>query len=185
MNAQTALGARIALVLLTLALMPRGALGDSVAEPTMASRGVISWTSLPFDHAIRVARGSGRRKIAVFADPNCDYCQKFEAELAKIDDIAVYLFLYPVVRSQSRHQVKAIWCSKDPAKAWHDLLFRRIGPVQGAPCKDPVDKIITFAKGLGIDATPTWFLENGDRHAGLKSHAELLRLMEAASPSRR
>lgn len=135
---------------------------------------------MPLQCAIVTKRGSGRRKIAVLADPNCDYCLKFEQELSKIDNITEYVLLYPVVHVQSVRQVKAIWCSKDHAKAWEDFMIRRTEPANVPPCSDPIDKIVAFGNRLGVDATPTWFLENGERHSGVKRHGELRQLLDRA-----
>ncbi len=145
----------------------------------------VQWNALPLQHAITTKRGTGRRKIAVLADPNCDYCQKFEAELLKLDDITIYVLPYPVVRSQSKRQVKSIWCSKDRAKAWADFMFRRIEPPDAGPCNDPVDEIVAFGRRRGIDATPTWFLENGEQYSGMKRNEELRQLLDRASPAAR
>ena len=38
----------------------------------------VKWDSLPFDNAIKVVRGDGKRKMAVFSDPDCPYCKKAE-----------------------------------------------------------------------------------------------------------
>ena len=146
--------------------------------------GAVRWDSLPLQYAIVTERGTGRRKIAVLSDPNCDYCQTFEAELSKLDDITVYVLPYPVIRAQSVRQVKAIWCSKDRAKAWEDFMFRRIEPPSAPACDDPIDKIVAFGRTHGIDGTPTWFLENGERHSGVKRHDELRRLLDRASPDK-
>ena len=34
-------------------------------------------------------KGLGRRKLVVFADPNCGYCKRFERELQSLDDISI------------------------------------------------------------------------------------------------
>lgn len=151
-----------------------------VATPSKGA-GAVRWDSLPLQYAIVTVRGTGRRKIAVLADPNCDYCQKFEEELSKLDDITVYVLPYPVVRPQSVRQVKAIWCSRDRAKAWEDFLLRRIEPPSTSPCNDPIDKIVAFGRAHAVDATPTWFLENGERYSGMRRHEELRRLLDRAS----
>ena len=41
----------------------------------------IKWDTLPLDHAIKIVRGNGSRKIAIFEDPNCGYCKRFERDL--------------------------------------------------------------------------------------------------------
>jgi thiol:disulfide interchange protein DsbC len=56
----------------------------------------IKWDSLPLNNALKTVKGNGERKLAVFSDVDCPYCRKFEAELAKVDNITVYTFLYPI-----------------------------------------------------------------------------------------
>ena len=176
---------------LAAALVASAGLADAAepaakgADPSKGKQTAIRWDSLPLEHAIVTKRGTGRRKIAVLADPNCDYCKALEEELAKVDDITVYVLPYPVVRAQSVRQVKAIWCSRDRAKAWENFLLRRIDPPAVPPCNDPIDKIVAFGARHGVDATPTWFLENGERYSGLKRAGELSRLLDGASPARR
>ena len=49
----------------------------------------IKFDDLPLDLAFKKVKGKGTRKLAYFGDPNCDYCKKFEQDLAKIDDVNV------------------------------------------------------------------------------------------------
>lgn len=145
----------------------------------------IKWNSLPFDSAITTIRGNGRRKIAVFSDPNCPFCKSFEKDLAKLDDITVHIFLYPVIKPQSVVQTKSVWCSKDRAKAWNDLMLRNIEPSAKPDCETPVERLVELGRKLGANSTPTWFLENGDRFNGALPLADVKKLLDAASPVKR
>ena len=51
---------------------------------------------LPLQDAIKTVRGDGSRKLAVFSDPDCPYCKGLEGELAKLDNVTLYTFLYPL-----------------------------------------------------------------------------------------
>lgn len=157
------------------------------SEPTIAAQqgGRVDWKSLPLQWAIPIKRGTGHRKIAVFADQNCDYCKAFEETLAQVDDITIYLFLYPVVRTQSGRQAKAVWCSKDRAQAWTELIIHRKEPVASPDCPNPIESILSWGAQQNILATPTWFLEKGTRHSGLISASELRALLDRASPPRK
>ncbi len=141
----------------------------------------IEWGSLPFDRAITMKRGSGRREVAIFSDPNCPYCERFERDLARLDDITVHIFIYPVVRPDSVRQVKAVWCSQDRVKAWNDLMFRRIEPQAKPDCATPVDELLALGRRLGANVTPTWFLRNGQRSTGAMGMAEFVPLLDAAT----
>ena len=57
----------------------------------------IDFSSLPLKDAIVWKTGTGKRKMVVFADPNCGYCKRFERDLANVKDVTVYTFLYPIL----------------------------------------------------------------------------------------
>ena len=159
--------------------------GRNLTEERLQKLSAIKWESLPFGEAITTIRGSGRRKIAVFSDPNCPYCKSFEKDLAKLDDITVHVFLYPVISPASVSQTKSVWCSKDRAKAWNDLMLRDIQPTAKPDCDTPVEKLVALGRKLGTNSTPTWFLENGQRHSGALPLNEVRRLLDEASPPQR
>jgi thiol:disulfide interchange protein DsbC len=41
----------------------------------------IPFDSLPLKYAFTQVKGNGKRKLVVFADPNCGYCKRFERDL--------------------------------------------------------------------------------------------------------
>lgn len=126
----------------------------------------VEWGSLPLQWAIRTQRGDGRRKVALFSDPHCPYCRKFEEDLAKLDDITVYVLPYAVLGPRSTRHAQAVWCSKDRAKAWSDLVQRRIEPQASPDCDNPIARLADFGRRIGARATPTWFVESGERYQG-------------------
>lgn len=159
--------------------------GRNITEERKRKLSAIRWDSLPFEWAVTSKRGDGRRKIAIFSDPNCPFCKRFEKDLAKLDDITIHIFLYPVIKQQSVTLTRSVWCSKDRAKAWDDLMLRDIQPAAAPDCETPIQQIVELGRKLGAKSTPTWFLENGDRHQGANPLAEVTRLLDAASPAKR
>jgi len=162
-----------------------GKSGRNLTQQRLQKLSAIKWESLPFGDAITTTRDTGRRKIAVFSDPNCPYCKRFEKDLAKLDDVTVHIFLYPVISPASVAQTKSVWCSKDRAKAWNDLMLRDIEPAAKPDCDTPVEKLVALGRKLGAASTPTWFLENGQRHSGALPLNEVRRLLDEASPPKR
>ena len=158
--------------------------GQNLTEERMRRLNAVEWTSLPFEWAVTTTRGTGRRKIAVFSDPNCPYCKRFEKDLARLDDITVHIFLYPVIKPESVTQTKSVWCSKDRAKAWNDLMLRDIQPA-AAGCDTPVEKLVELGRRLGANSTPTWFLENGERYSGAMPLEHVRALLDAAAAKKR
>jgi len=124
-----------------------------------------TWKSLPFQWAITQKHGDGRSKVAVFSDPRCPYCRRFEADLARIGNVTVHVFPLAVLGPDSVRLAKGVWCAPDRAKAWEDVLHRRIAPPL-AECENPVDALRDYAQRNGVRVTPTWFLENGERYVG-------------------
>lgn len=147
--------------------------------------GAIKWASLPFDDAISIVRGNGRRKIAVFSDPNCPYCKRFEKDLARLGDSTVHVFLYPVIKPESLVQTKAVWCAADRAQAWRDLMLRDLQPTAKPDCATPVEKLVALGHRLGANSTPTWFVETGERYSGALALDDLRKILDEASPPKR
>ena len=135
--------------------------------------------SLPLQDAVKIQRGSGRRVLVMFSDPYCPACQKFEKELAKVGDITIYVFMYPVIHPELASQSKAIWCSPDRAKAWLDLALRGKRPTTDADCANPIERNLILGHRLGVNSTPTLFLADGERVQGGLSSAHLAATLDA------
>jgi thiol:disulfide interchange protein DsbC len=63
-------------------------------------------------------------------------------------------------------------------------MFRRVEPQAGPDCDNPIDKLAQFGRSIGANATPTWFLESGDRYSGAVPLDEARRLLDQASPTK-
>jgi len=159
--------------------------GRNFTEERQRKLAAIKWNSLPWQWAITSKRGTGRRKLAIFSDPNCPYCKRFEEDLAKLDDVTVHIFPYAVIKPESVRQAKAVWCSSDRVKAWNDLMFGRIEPRARTDCDNPIEKMIELGRQLGAKSTPTWFLENGERYSGAMPLEQVRALLDATSPPNR
>ena len=125
----------------------------------------LKWENLPLESAFKTVRGNGKRMLAIFSDPNCPYCKRFEKDLAKVDDITIYTFLYPVLGPNSVEKSKAIWCSADKSKAWNDLMLNGTAPA-AAQCSTPIEKNLAFGRKYRVDGTPTLVFANGERVPG-------------------
>lgn len=158
-----------------------GKSGRNLTEERLRKLNAIDWNALPIADAISTTRGNGRRKIAVFSDPNCPYCKRFEKDLARLDDITVHIFLYPVIRPESIPLTKSVWCSANREKAWNDLMLRDIQPKAPPNCETPVERLVALGRKLGANSTPTWFVETGERFSGAMPLEEVRRLLDAAS----
>ena len=152
----------------------------NLTEERLQKLTAIKFEDLPFSQAFKVVRGNGRRQLAIFEDPNCGYCKRFEQDLAKLDDVTVHVFLYPILSQNSVDKSKAVWCSSDRAKAWSDLMLGSGSPSMSRGCDNPVDKNIELGRRMRIDGTPTTFLANGQRIVGARFNDIKLALEESA-----
>jgi thiol:disulfide interchange protein DsbC len=122
---------------------------------------------LPFANAVKVVKGNGSRKIAVFSDPNCPYCKQLETTLKSVDNITVYTFLYPVLSPDSAVKSKSIWCSTDRAKAWESWMQDHQAPTAAGTCDTAaIEKNLALGRSMNVDGTPTVFLADGRRLPG-------------------
>lgn len=158
-----------------------------LTEERMRKLTTINMDTLPYDLAVKVRRGNGKRTLVVFSDPHCPACKKFEKELAVIDDITIHYFMYPVIRPELADQSRAVWCAPDRSKAWLDLAQRGKAITGGPKCDAaPIEKVLELGTKLGVRATPTMFLATGERLRGGTSAAELKTLLdEAANPKKK
>ncbi len=140
----------------------------------------IKFDQLPLDLAFRVVKGNGKRKFAYFADPNCSYCKRLDQELTKVTDVTVYLFLYPILSPDSVEKSKAIWCSKDRAKAYDEWMLQGKAPANSGRCDTPIEKIVAFGRQKGINGTPTLFFADGQRVTGAIPADQLQKLLDGA-----
>ncbi len=137
----------------------------------------VAFDSLPTKDAFTIVRGNGKRKIAVFEDPNSGYCKRFERDLQKIDNITVYLFLYPILSADSMEKAKNIWCGKDKAKTWQDWMVKGQSPTSLTCESQALLRNLEYGKKHKINGTPTILLADGTRVPGAIEARELEKLL--------
>ncbi len=125
----------------------------------------IDWKKLPLQDAVKMVRGNGKRQIAVFSDPNCPYCKQLETELSKLNDVTIYTFIYPI-KTQSIAVSKQVFCEKDPALAWSNLIAKGIQPSSKKTCANPIERNLSLGKSLGLNGTPAIIFSNGFKVMG-------------------
>ena len=128
----------------------------------------VNFLILPFDKAIKVVRGNGERKVAVFSDVDCPFCKKLEKEgLSELDNITIYTFLFPLaIHPKAEIRSKKIWCAEDKEKAWNDYMLKNIMANNKGNCKTPIEDILVLGRDLGISSTPTIIFSSGKKIPG-------------------
>ncbi len=139
----------------------------------------IAFESLPIRDAITIVRGNGKRKLAVFQDPNCGYCKRFERDLQKVSDVTIYMFLIPILGPSSTEQARNVWCARDKAQAWTDpMVSDKPAAAAGADCdSSALNRNLEFARKMRITGTPTLVFGNGNRVPGAIAAAQVDKLL--------
>ncbi len=154
---------------------------ENVTELRQREINRVDFDKLPLDNAFKIVRGDGSRKVAMFADPNCGYCKRFERDLLGIDNVTVYVFLYPILAADSVEKSKAVWCSADRGKLWVDHMVRD-QPIAGdTQCATPIEKNLAFGRDKKVQGTPTIFFQDGDRVPGAMPIADFEKKLVAAA----
>ncbi|WP_310342637.1 DsbC family protein [Pelomonas aquatica] len=146
----------------------------------------VDFAALPFKDALVWKNGSGKRRIAVFADPNCGYCKRFEASLQELKDVTVYTFLIPILGGDSPEKTRAIWCAKDRTGAWLGWMLKSEQPPKApAACDDAaIERNLALSRRIHVNGTPAILLEDGNRIPGAVGPAELEKRLQAlAAPA--
>lgn len=146
---------------------------NNITEQRMQVLTAIDTKQLPLKQAIKHVKGDGSRVLYVFSDPDCPYCQKLDVELAKLNNVTIYLFMFPLTQlhPQAAQISRQVWCSKDQYKAWTDYTLNQIKPTAKETCSNPIQDNIKLAEKLEINGTPTIFLKDGRRVSRMSAEA--------------
>jgi thiol:disulfide interchange protein DsbC len=146
---------------------------EDVAQARRDDLAKIDYKTLPLDQAFKIVNGDGSRQFAVFSDPNCPYCKKFEKDLIGMKNVTIYTFLYPILSrdpaspADSYERARNIWCAKDRKPVWDALMLDgKAPPVAAASCKHPLQQNLALGQKLGVSGTPTIFFVDGRRLPG-------------------
>ena len=159
----------------------------NLTEKRIEKLNAIDFDKLPFKDAMVIKQGSGARKMAVFVDPNCGYCKRFERDLLNVKDVTIYTFLYPVLGPDSNDKSRSIWCSKDAMKTWRAWMIDGVTPpkMMGACDTSAIERNTAFGRKYRVNGTPAVLFEDGKRVPGAMPTAEVeKRLAEAARPAK-
>lgn len=154
----------------------------NLTEARVEKLSEVAFDKLPMADAFKIVRGNGKRRLAVFEDPNCGYCKHFERDLKNINNVTVYLFLYPVLGPDSTVKSRTIWCSKDKAKTWTDWMTAEVKPEGAGNCDTAaLERNIAFGRKYNITGTPTLIFSDGTRAPGAIPAEQVEKMLAAAN----
>ncbi len=143
----------------------------------------IDFDSLPLKDAIAIKQGNGTRRLAVFGDPNCGYCKRIERDLAKLQDVTIYTFLYPILGPDSAAKSKDIWCAADSGKVWRAWMVDGSAPPRSMGKCDTaaLERNVALGKKHRVQGTPALVFEDGTRVPGAVPLEQLEKTLTAAA----
>jgi thiol:disulfide interchange protein DsbC len=145
----------------------------NLTEERVDKLNAISFDALPLKDAFTIVRGTGKRKLAVFEDPNCGYCKRFERDLQKVDNVTIHMFLYPILSADSNEKSKNIWCAKDRVKAWQDWMVRDKAAATASCDISAIERNVEIGRKHKITGTPTLIFADGTRVPGAITAAQV------------
>ncbi len=142
----------------------------------------IAFKDLPLKDSFTIVRGNGKRKMAVFEDPNCGYCKRFERDLTKVDNVTVHVFLYPILSADSNEKSRNIWCAKDKGAAFLDWMTKDVVPKTAQCDATAVARNVELGKKARITGTPTIIFADGSRVPGAIGADRIEKFLTEAKP---
>ena len=156
---------------------------SNLTEARIEKLSAVDFSDLPLKDSIVIKQGSGARKMAVFVDPNCGYCKRFERDLVAIKDVTIYTFLLPILGPDSTAKSRDIFCAKDPVKTWRAWMIDGVTPPKVMEKCDTaaIDRTLEFGRKIRVNGTPAVIFEDGTRKPGAIPGAMVEQLLVAAS----
>ncbi len=119
--------------------------------------------------------------VTVFTDLDCGYCHKLHEKISEYTDLGIeirYLsFPRAGLKSQSYTEAVKIWCAKDKAAAYTQAINSKTYPE--ATCENnPVAMEFELGQQMGVNGTPTMFLDNGAKIGGLVDPESLAKIIK-------
>ena len=115
--------------------------------------------------------------VHVFTDVDCPYCAKLHSNMQGMNalGITVKYLAAPIeqLHPNAQSAMEKIWCAEDTAIAMHNYKTNRYLP-NSRDCINPVEEQLAISKQLGVNGTPSIFLENGSNIPGYQEPNELL-----------
>ena len=156
----------------------------NLTEDRLNKLTAVDFNSLPLKDAFTIVHGKGERQLAVFEDPNCGYCKRFEKDMQKLDNVTMHIFLYPILSPDSAEKSRNIWCAKDKVASWLDHMLRDTPPTEASCDTSALQRNLALGRKHKITGTPTLIFADGTRVPGAIGVQEVDRRLAAIASSK-
>lgn len=131
--------------------------------------------AIPEKNMIIYPAAEKKATITVFTDPTCPYCKLLHESIPELNkagfEVRYLAFPRMGLGSEIHANLASAWCSPDPKEAMSKLFKREAIPE--IKCMNPVADDFILGQKLGVMGTPTIFLENGKKMAGMQTPDQL------------
>ncbi len=136
------------------------------------------------DSLVTHKHGTGARRIAVFADPTCGFCKRYEPTLHQLENVTVHTFVLAMLGPQAADMAKRVMCANDPVQAWNAWMIKGERPADpSADCDSSVlERNKQLAAKLGVSGTPTTLLTDRSRLSGAVAPEDLRNALNKLRP---
>lgn len=155
----------------------------NLTESRLDRLSAFDFDKLPFKDAFVWKSGTGARRMAVFADPNCGYCKHLEADLRKLKNVTIYTFLIPVLGPDSAQKSNDIWCARDRTATWLGWMLQgQAIPRADAKCdSSAIDRNLALSRKHRVNGTPALVFSDNSRVSGAIGVDDIEKQLAAAS----
>ncbi|HJV66704.1 MAG TPA: DsbC family protein [Geomonas sp.] len=139
--------------------------------------------SIPLADSLVMGNPEGTKRLFVFTDPDCPFCARLHWELVKLSylepDLAIYLKMFPLKMHPQAFDKARVILGRHSLKLLETAFVGgQLPPAGPADPSGPVEETLQVGERIGISSTPTVVLPDGRIAPGVKSAAELKRLID-------
>ena len=153
----------------------------NISQREMARLRRVDPTTIPLTDSLVIGDPGASKKLILFTDPQCPYCEKLHPELKKVvktdPDIVFFIKMMPLVsiHPDSHRIARSILC-EGSVKLLEDSFAGK--KIPDPSCQsDAVDRTIELAQELGISSTPTLIFPDGRLVSGYRSAENIINLL--------
>lgn len=136
------------------------------------------------DHIV-YGKPDNPKKIYVFTDTSCGYCQHFHQEVPKLvaAGVTVEFLAWPRTGPSSpvATQMAAVWCAKDRAAAYDSAISGKPVPPSSNCSAPEIVKQFALGEQLEVNGTPAIFAADGQQLGGYVNAEYILKKIGGSS----
>jgi thiol:disulfide interchange protein DsbC len=138
--------------------------------------------TIPLENSLIMGNPKGSKRLIVFTDPECPFCDKLHKELVKLvalePELVVYIKLFPLKMHPKAYDKSRVILGEKSLKLLEKSFAKESLPEPSAkhPAK-PIDDTMALAEKLNINATPTIIMPDGQMVEGSRDAETLRKLL--------